>query len=81
MPLQGLCEVSFVFSSWSTALGGADGRADRWGEPIDIEAFAEEHGSKGDADDDTPDLRDTVKALTAEIEKRLLSLTINAPDW
>ncbi|TBU45439.1 acyltransferase [Dichomitus squalens] len=53
----------------------------RWGEAIDVEAFAAEHASKGDAGNDEPDSRDAVKALTAEIEKRLLGLTINAPDW
>ncbi|KAI1798228.1 acyltransferase [Ganoderma leucocontextum] len=53
----------------------------RWGKPIDVEAFVEEHGSEADGDKDRLDSRDVIKALTTEIEKRLLALTINAPDW
>ncbi|KAI0777670.1 glycerol-3-phosphate-1-acyltransferase [Trametes elegans] len=53
----------------------------RWGKPIDVEAFAEEHIA---ADAESPlelDSRPLIKSLSAEIEKRLFDLTINAPDW
>ncbi|RDX54483.1 acyltransferase [Lentinus brumalis] len=53
----------------------------RWGKPIDVEAFAEERIAQ-DADGKLQvDSREVIKALSAEIEKRLLGLTINAPDW
>ncbi|KAM5537073.1 hypothetical protein V8D89_009219 [Ganoderma adspersum] len=53
----------------------------RWGKPIDVEAFVEEHVGEADGDKDQAGPRDLVKVLTTEIEKRLLGLTINAPDW
>ncbi|KAI0653947.1 glycerol-3-phosphate-1-acyltransferase [Cubamyces menziesii] len=53
----------------------------RWGKPIDVEAFAQEGVSKDSAPSLDLDSRELVKALSSEIEKRLLDLTINAPDW
>ena len=53
----------------------------RWGKPIDVEAFAQEGVSKDLAPSLDLDSRELVKALSSEIEKRLLDLTINAPDW
>ena len=41
----------------------------------------EEHAGKADDDKDRAGSPDLVKVLNAEIEKRLLGLTINAPDW
>ncbi|GJE92419.1 glycerol-3-phosphate-1-acyltransferase-like domain-containing protein [Phanerochaete sordida] len=46
----------------------------RYGEPIDVEAYARRHLASNDP-------RAEVKELTAEIEKRLVDLTINAKDW
>ncbi|RPD65473.1 glycerol-3-phosphate-1-acyltransferase [Lentinus tigrinus ALCF2SS1-7] len=52
-----------------------------WGKPIDVEAFAAEIITQ-DADGKLQvDSREVIRALSAEIEKRILGLTINAPDW
>lgn len=56
-----------------------DKNASRWGEPIKVEAFAAEKIAA--ASDGKLDSREVVRVLSAEIEKRLLDLTINAPDW
>ncbi|KAI0717400.1 acyltransferase [Cerioporus squamosus] len=49
--------------------------------PIDVEAFAEERIAQ-DADGKLQvGSREVIKALSAEIEKHMLDLTINAPDW
>ncbi|KAH9849378.1 glycerol-3-phosphate-1-acyltransferase [Lenzites betulinus] len=53
----------------------------RWGKPIDVEAFAEELLAADSESGLELDSRSVIKALTAEIEKRMLDLTINAPDW
>ena len=41
----------------------------------------EEHRRKIDDDKGQLDPHNIVRVLTTEIEKRLLALTINAPDW
>lgn len=46
----------------------------RYGKPIDVEPYARRHLASNDP-------RVEVKKLTAELEKRLVKLTINAPDW
>ena len=53
----------------------------KFGESIDVEAFAD--GFCAAQEDENVDVasREAVRALTAEIEKRMLGLTINAPDW
>ncbi|KAI8970577.1 glycerol-3-phosphate-1-acyltransferase [Trametes punicea] len=53
----------------------------RWGKVIDVEAFAQDSLSKDPASSLELDSRPLVKALSLEIEKRLLDLTISAPDW
>lgn len=53
----------------------------RWGKPIDVEAFAQDSIAKDAASSLELDSRPLVKALSAEIEKRLKDITINAPDW
>ncbi|KAI0360695.1 glycerol-3-phosphate-1-acyltransferase [Trametes cingulata] len=53
----------------------------RWGKPIDVEAFAQEQISKDEASAHEINSRPLIKALSAEVEKRMLDLTINAPDW
>ena len=53
----------------------------RWGTPIDAEDFASEFGAGQEGENKEVSSRDTVKALTSEIEKKMLALTINAPDW
>ncbi|EIW55730.1 glycerol-3-phosphate-1-acyltransferase [Trametes versicolor FP-101664 SS1] len=53
----------------------------RWGKPIDVEAFAQEKLSADSALSTELDSRPLIKALSTEIEKRMLDLTINAPDW
>ena len=53
----------------------------RWGEPIDIETFADECLAKQEDGKSELVSREAVKALTSEIERRMLELTINAPDW
>ena len=50
----------------------------RWGKPIDVEAFAI---AKTSETSESIDSREVIRALSAEIEKRMLDLTINAPDW
>ncbi|PCH38936.1 acyltransferase [Wolfiporia cocos MD-104 SS10] len=47
----------------------------RWGAPINIATAAEEYIAGGGSD------RSVVRALTDTIEKRMVQLTINAPDW
>lgn len=49
----------------------------RYGEPIDLDFFASRYLSASDSDA----ARAVTKSLTGEIEKRLIELTINAPDW
>ncbi|KAI0821472.1 hypothetical protein BC629DRAFT_1587737 [Irpex lacteus] len=49
----------------------------RYGEPINLDFFASRYLSASDSDA----ARAVTKSLTAEIEKRLIELTINAPDW
>ncbi|CDO70086.1 hypothetical protein BN946_scf184806.g13 [Trametes cinnabarina] len=53
----------------------------RWGKPIDVEAFAQENLAQDTTLPHELDARPLVKALTAEIERRLMDITINAPDW
>ena len=53
----------------------------RWGEPTDVEAFADEFCAKQEDEEEDVSSREAVKALTTEIEKRMLALTINAPEW
>ncbi|KAI0764978.1 glycerol-3-phosphate-1-acyltransferase [Fomes fomentarius] len=53
----------------------------RWGEPIKVEAFAAEKIAAASDGKLELDSREMVRVLSAEIEKRLLDLTINAPDW
>ncbi|KAI0826632.1 glycerol-3-phosphate-1-acyltransferase [Trametes gibbosa] len=53
----------------------------RWGKPIDVETFAEEQLAADSESGPELDSRPVIKALTAEIEKRMVELTINAPDW
>ena len=53
----------------------------RWGEPIDVEKFVEEGHAKQEDDKSGLVSKEAVKALSSEIEKRMLELTINAPDW
>ncbi|KZT03700.1 acyltransferase [Laetiporus sulphureus 93-53] len=54
----------------------------RWGTPIDVVSFAErylpEAGPDSPSDADT---REAVRKLTKEIARRMVALTINAPDW
>ncbi|KAI9063659.1 glycerol-3-phosphate-1-acyltransferase [Trametes sanguinea] len=52
----------------------------RWGKPIDVEAFAQDNMAQ-DATLSELDARPLVKALSAEIERRLRDVTVNAPDW
>ena len=49
----------------------------RFGEPIVLDFFASRYLAAPDADA----ARAVIKSLTAEVEKRLIDLTINAPDW
>ncbi len=49
----------------------------RYGEPINLDFFASRYLSASDSDA----ARAVTKSLTAEIEKWLIELTINAPDW
>ena len=53
----------------------------KYGESIDVEVFAD--GFSAAREDEKIDVasREAVRALTAEIEKRMAGLTINAPDW
>ena len=51
-------------------------RPSRWGTPIDVAKFAQEHGTHNH-----DDIKAAVKKLTEEIEQRMVGLTINAPDW
>ncbi|KAI0646294.1 glycerol-3-phosphate-1-acyltransferase [Trametes meyenii] len=53
----------------------------RWGKPINVEAFANKRISEDSSSSLTVDSRLLVKELSAETEKRMLELTINAPDW
>ena len=53
----------------------------RWGKPIDVEKFVEEGHAKQEDDKSGLVSKEAVKALSSEIEKRMLQLTINAPDW
>lgn len=46
-----------------------------------MEAFAHEKLSADPAFSSELDSRPLIKALSTEIEKRMLDLTINAPDW
>jgi len=48
----------------------------RWGAPIDITEYAEQHLSHADNDP-----RAAVKRLTRSIEQHMVELTVNAPDW
>ena len=49
----------------------------RFGEPIDIGFIAKRYLSAQDGNAS----RAIIKDMTAEVEKRLIGLTINAPDW
>ncbi|KAI0087155.1 hypothetical protein BDY19DRAFT_304741 [Irpex rosettiformis] len=49
----------------------------RFGEPIKLDFFAKRYLSAPDSEAS----RTVIKGLTAEVEKRLMELTINAPDW
>ncbi|KAI0674283.1 glycerol-3-phosphate-1-acyltransferase [Trametes maxima] len=49
--------------------------------PIDVEAFANKRISEDQTSSLTVDSRSLVKELSAEIEKEMMKLTINAPDW
>ncbi|KAI0635152.1 glycerol-3-phosphate-1-acyltransferase [Trametes polyzona] len=53
----------------------------RWGKPIDVEEFAQEQIAASQDASLELDSRPLIKALSTEIEKRMLTLTINAPDW
>ncbi|KAI0371934.1 glycerol-3-phosphate-1-acyltransferase [Pilatotrama ljubarskyi] len=53
----------------------------RWGKPIDVEDYAQERLCKDPALSPEVNSRSMIKALSAEIEKRMIDLTINAPDW
>ncbi|EPQ51328.1 glycerol-3-phosphate 1-acyltransferase [Gloeophyllum trabeum ATCC 11539] len=54
----------------------------RYGEPIRLSPYSQPipalEGSNNDSEEDA---RRIVKELTAEIEKRIIELTVNAPDW
>ncbi|KAH9920018.1 glycerol-3-phosphate-1-acyltransferase [Epithele typhae] len=52
-----------------------------WGKPLDVAAFVEDVREKSGDENEEEDSREVTKALSAEIEKRMLALTINAPDW
>ncbi|TFY52378.1 hypothetical protein EVJ58_g10053 [Rhodofomes roseus] len=48
----------------------------RWGAPIDVASFAHDLNVQTDED-----IRAAVRKLTGEIERRMVELTVNAPDW
>ena len=48
----------------------------RWGKPIDVILFVDECLSEPAVDS-----RNVIKKLTREIEKSLVAMTINAPNW
>lgn len=54
----------------------------KYGEPIRLSPYSQPipalEGSNNDSEEDA---RRIVKELTAEIEKRIIELTVNAPDW
>jgi hypothetical protein len=51
----------------------------RFGEPIDVDQYTPELFKEGVSHADAA--KSVVKKLNAELERRLLALTINAPDW
>ncbi|KAI0746755.1 glycerol-3-phosphate-1-acyltransferase [Daedaleopsis nitida] len=54
----------------------------RFGKAIDVETFAAEKMNAPVAESELQlDSREVIRALSAEIEKHLLDLTINAPNW
>ncbi|KAH9923533.1 uncharacterized protein B0H18DRAFT_1120386 [Fomitopsis serialis] len=48
----------------------------RWGLPIDVADFARDQDVQTDED-----MRVAARKLTEEIERRMVELTVNAPDW
>jgi glycerol-3-phosphate O-acyltransferase/dihydroxyacetone phosphate acyltransferase len=49
-----------------------------YGHPIDLDTYIEEFMSSST---DEGSSREAVKNLTLDVEKHILPLTINAPDW
>ncbi|KAI0916264.1 hypothetical protein AcV5_003250 [Taiwanofungus camphoratus] len=48
----------------------------RWGKPIDIMSYAEKY-----LEGPENDVRAIIRSLSKEIERRLMQVTVNAPDW